>query len=303
MDFKVNGIYSEQQRIRSRNIGKPDWKRTVIRERPIYQKGKGDIFLNIVTTKMVGSNETILAQVQAVVLSEIIECHGWWIDGIRTRQSELRRVGLPRLPRAFWPAMLEDLLPRLYSERAIRLTKLLISFLRNSAASKEGNLVIGVDDFHTVWEAMLRATLVHVVPSWNSKLPLAVYTTVSGTDDDAPERRMLTDIILEDEGRFTIVDAKYYLAASSTSVPGWPDIAKQMFYEMALRSVLGPSADVKNYFVFPAETAVGIYSKVAVKSRKDGAVVSGFPTIDCKYLSIDTVMQAYRAGENSLVLI
>ena len=49
---------------------------------------------------------------------------------------------------------------------------------------------------------------------------------------------MQTDIILEDEIGYTIIDAKYYSAKSANTAPGWPDIAKQFFYEKALREVV-----------------------------------------------------------------
>ncbi len=300
-DFRQNGLFVERQRIRSKNVGKPDWKRTVTRERAFVVEGIGEIYPDIATTRTVDSSETLLAQVQAAVMDEIIEDHGWWIDGIQPRRAELRWQKLPSARRDLWPVLLNALLPRLYSARAIFLATYLTMYLSERRDSSAGSFVFGLEDFHSVWEAMLRHTLMGVEEGWNERLPRARYERTAGGVEDAPDRGMLTDVILRDTRGLTIVDAKYYAANSGSTVPGWPDIAKQMFYEKAVCSV-EPRTDIRNCFVFPIATgAIGAFRGLEMRSR-DGRSVEGFKPVECLYMPIEAVMEAYQAGRADLSL-
>ncbi|WIV50279.1 LlaJI family restriction endonuclease [Marivivens sp. LCG002] len=300
-DFRQNGLFSERQRIRAKNIGKPDWKRTVSRERAYALDGVGDVFPDIATTRTIDSGETLLAQIQAAVLTEIIEDHGWWIEGIRSRRADLRLQKYPSIKRTIWASQLDTLLPRLYSSRSIFLATFLAMYLRENRASNSGSLVFGIEDFHNLWEGMLRQILRGVEPKWNERLPRAKYIHQSGQSTDAPDRGMLTDIILRDKTGLAIVDAKYYSASSGGDVPGWPDIAKQMIYEQAVRSV-EPTTNIRNYFVFPIEEGeLGTFQHVKMHDRANQAV-SGFPTIGCLYIPMKSALLAYLEGGPSIDL-
>jgi hypothetical protein len=302
-DFQNHGLFVERQRIRSRNSGKPDWKRTVTRERAYASDGGDEVFPDIATTRSIDSSETLLAQVQAAVMGEIIEQHGWWLEGASARRSELRWQKKPHQPRALWAILLDGLLPQLYSSRSVFLAEYLGHYLRECRASASGSFVFGIEDFHIVWEQMLGETLEGVERHWNEKLPRAVYETLDGGASDAPERRMLTDIVLRTPAGFTIVDAKYYAATSENTVPGWPDIAKQMFYEMALRSVVGEESEIRNCFVFPGlPTAATSYQRVEMRAAVDNASVAAFPKVECHYLPMDEVMSAYVDRRSNLVI-
>ena len=293
-DFRENGLFVERQRVRTRNSGKPDWKRTVSRERAFHLEGTGEIYADIATSRAVNSSETLLAQVQTMVLSEIVDEHGWWLEGVRSRRSDLNRIQFPKQKRNLLPMFLDSLLPRLYSRRSIFLATYLGHYLRKARASSEGRFVFGVEDFHTIWEAMLRSTLIDVDVGWNGKLPRAVYQRVGGQGDDAPERGMLTDIVLRKGTDLTIIDAKYYRAISGSTVPGWQDIAKQIFYELAVRSIADKEFSVRNCFAFPSHTnGDGPFINVEILSRDGGKPVATFPPIDCHYLDIASVMSAY----------
>lgn len=293
-DFRKNGLLVERQRVQTRNAGKPDWKRTVSRERAFYLEGTGEIYADIATSRAMNSSDTLLAQIQALVLSEIVTEHGWWLEGIQSRCSALNRAQQPKLKRSLLPTLLDDLLPRLYSRRSIFLATKLRSYLRECSGSADGSFVFGVEDFHTIWEAMLRNTLVNVDEGWNQRLPKAVYQRVQGQGADAPERGMLTDIVLRKGTELTVVDAKYYQAISGGTVPGWQDIAKQMFYELAVFSVAGDEFSVRNCFAFPSNFEnSGPFLNVVMLRRDDGSRAAGFPCIDCHYLDVMIVMNAY----------
>lgn len=302
-DFKNHGLFLERQRVRSRNQGKPDWKRTVSREQAFNSGSGAEIFPNIATSKAVDSSENLLAQVQAAVIGEIIEQHGWWLEGARARRSELRWQKKPHQPRSLWATLLDSLLPRLYSSRSIFLAKYLCYYLRENRASSSGSFVFGVEDFHIVWEKMLAETLAGAERHWNERLPRAVYVAHDRGAEDAPERRMLTDVVLRCGSEYTIVDAKYYAGTSATTVPGWPDVSKQIFYEMALRSVIGAEASIKNCFVFPAPSCEKTrYQKVEMRDVVNGIAVAAFPKVACHYLPMLEVMTAFLETRTDLTL-
>jgi hypothetical protein len=302
-DFQNYGLFVERQRIRSRNSGKPDWKRTVTRERAFASEGGDEVFPDIATTRSIDSSETLLAQVQAAVMDEIIDQHGWWLEGANARRSELKWQKKPHQPRSLWAVLLDGLLPQLYSSRSIFLAEYLGHYLKECRASASGSFVFGIEDFHIVWEQMLGETLEGVERHWNEKLPRAVYETSDGDANDVPERRMLTDIVLRTPAGFTIVDAKYYAGSSKDTVPGWPDIAKQMFYEMALRSVVGEEPEIRNCFVFPALRAGATrYQRVEMRAVVEGTSVAAFPKVECHYLPMDEVMSAYVDRRSNLMI-
>ncbi|MBJ6371791.1 LlaJI family restriction endonuclease [Sedimentitalea arenosa] len=295
-DFLLYGIFSERSRHRSRTSGKPDWPRTVIREQSYVGSDGSVVYEDIRTTRTKDSHDSLLAQIQAAVLLEIARQHGWWIDGLIGRQDELKRYSQPRLPRTLWATHLRLLLPELYASRAIFLANGLISYLVNDSATRAGETYYGVEDFHTVWEHMLRQVLRGVEAGWNSRLPRPAYRRNDG-GLSVQDRGLQTDIVLRDSsGTLHVVDAKYYDATYLGNAPGLPDIIKQFFYDIALSSVASGEA-VKGCFVFPSrmgETA--IFTTVEMYHR-DGSIASGFPSIECHYLDMVSVLRAYTEGQ------
>ena len=117
---------------------------------------------------------------------------------------------------------------------------------------------------------------------------------------------MQTDIILEDISSYTIVDAKYYAAKSAESAPGWPDIAKQMFYEKALREVVdtggAPASVIHNVFAFPGNSNEGPLTSAEIR-RADGASANtAFSPITCLYVSVREVLAFYVGGSQGVEL-
>lgn len=129
-----------------------------------------------------------------------------------------------------------------------------------------------------------------------------------GDGGDAPRSRgMQTDIILQHNSGYTIVDAKYYAAKDAESAPGWPDIAKQMFYEKALREVVDkagkPANIINNVFAFPSLSKAGPLASVEMR-RTDGTAANQtvFPPIACTYLSMREVLASYVSGSQDIAL-
>lgn len=299
-DFLLYGIFSERSRYRSRTSGKPDWPRTVIHEQSYVGSDGSVVYRDIRTTRTKNSHDSLLAQAQAAVMLEITRQHGWWIDGLTGREDELKRYTQPRLPRALWATHLRLVLSELYGSRAILLAKCLISYLDSASASRTGETYYGVEDFHTVWEHMLRQVLNGVEPGWNSRLPRPAYRRNDG-NFSVQDRGLQTDIVLRDpSGTLHVVDAKYYDATYVGNAPGLHDIIKQFFYDIALSSIAS-GEKVKGCFLFPSRTGeVAAFTSVVMYHR-DGSVASGFPTIDCCYIDMVNILRAYT--ENRRVFL
>lgn len=293
-DFVQYGIFSERMRHSARNSGKPLWARTVVRETAFLGPDGTVVYPNIQTVRSKDSHDSLLARVQASVLLEIVRQHGWWLDGLAGREEELAQYNPPSLPRTLWVRHLKLLLPELYAVRAISLATTLISYLENNRERRDGEFHFGVEDFHFVWEYMLRQVLIGVESGWNSRLPRPAYERRNG-GFDVQDRGLQTDIVLRDDFGLRIVDAKYYEATTVANSPAIPDILKQFFYEIAVTSVAS-GEEVGGCFVFPSlPHEAGTFTRILMRHR-DGSAVATFPQVECHYMSTSTVMRAFVEG-------
>lgn len=294
-DFLLYGIFSERSRHTSRTSGKPNWPRTVLKEPAFVSTDGSVVYPDVRTTRSRDSHDSLIAQVQAAIMLEIARQHGWWIEGLTSREDELKRHNSPSLPRHLWATHLRLLLPELYASRAISLVKSLISYLINNPTSQSGETYYGVEDFHTIWEHMLRQVLLGVETGWNSRLPRPAYYRNDGSSA-VQDRGLLTDVVLRDDaGTLHILDAKYYDATNIGNAPGLSDIVKQFFYDIAISSV-ATGEMVRGCFVFPSSAGeTPAFQSIAMQHR-NGSVASEFPQVDCYYLDIINVMTAYYEG-------
>jgi len=310
-DFRDRGLFSERIRRQTRNSGKPNWTRTVTHEIAMPCHKGHPVFTDIRTTSTVSSSDALLAQIHAAVIREIHSAHAWWLSGTSSRRQELLSCLRPPYPRASWASKLDALLPSLYSARSVFLAEYLRFYLRDTRKSSDGAFVFGVSDFHTVWETMLRETLARspndTRRQWNAELPRPVYIHRNKGKHDPRSRGMQTDIILEDKAGYTIVDAKYYVAKSAETAPGWPDIAKQIFYEKALREIVDkegkPASVVRNIFAFPSREGDGPLISSEIRHADGSSTTDIFPLIACAYVAVRDVLACYVAGSKRITLL
>lgn len=296
-DFKQFGLFIERERHRSRDSGKPDWKRTVSREVPFRGTGGNVVYGSFHSTLSRNSRANDLAQIQAFVLKEIIQRHSWWIDGIQSRQSELYQVGTSNTNLMEMLQKLRALQTEIYAARPLRLIENLSSYLSLSSDRPSEGTLLGVDDFHTVWEHMLRNTYSNVEDGWNSRLPVAHYITAGSGQRHSLETGMKTDIVVRNDNHLTILDAKYYDASSVKNVPLWSDIVKQMYYEIAVKTIVESDETVSNCFVFPAKgNNSGSYESVQVVDRISEEILPNFPEVRCIYRDVREVMTDFVSG-------
>lgn len=291
-DFISNGIYAERVRVPDLNRGKPNWAKTASRQVPMIGGNGNILYSDIITSRAIDAQDSILAKIQAAVLKELSEHHDWWLDTFKGRDSELLNQQKPTTPKPLWSMQLKSLLPTLYANRAINLARNLIDYLEDTRGRREGTFIFGVEDFHTVWEQMLRKVLPDVSPDWNVRLPKPAYIRSGNGDALVQTRGMQTDIILENETSINIVDAKYYDATSLATTPGWGDTVKQLFYELAVRTVTD-KRDIRGTFIFPSKKSGDGYFDKVIITKPNGELADGFPAIRCYYANIFEVMRVY----------
>lgn len=290
-DFRQNGIYAERVRFAARNDGKPHWTRTLGKELPFLTGSGEPVFATIRTRKALDAHENPLSQIQAVVLREVFEKHAWWLGGVSSRKAELRSFPAPRSPRTQWTRILRSYRQSLYASRALFLVEALCDYIDGVGGEASGEFLYGVEDFHRVWEQMLRKVLPNVQGGWNTRLVRPGYIRASDKTVSLKDG-METDIIVGIGDDLRIIDAKYYDATGSGSVPGWPDIVKQVYYDKALR-IAAPGKKVTNCFVFPTNGLRSPEFSSAGVFLPDKTPSSGFTVIGCHYADTRQVLEAY----------
>ena len=304
-DYTEYGIYSDRQRTRGHNNGKANWARTVVRETPFIGNTGNIVYTNVLTSRARDNLNNLLTQTQVVVLKEIATQHGWWLPNLSQNTSQFQGLQTERISPSLRLLKLEALLPKLFSNRAIRLTNYLMKYFERTSHKGKSTLLSGVDDFHTVWEAMLCDVLEDTEDDWNSKLPKPVF--YKGLDPERDEdKQMQMDIVIRQGTNLIIADAKYYDATTTENSPGMPDISKQLMYELALRDMRAATDaatlasedslphNLSSCFIFPASSPNTDGQFTAIKmGYKDDRLQSKLPSINCYYMPIIEVMQAY----------
>lgn len=294
-DFVEYGIYSDRHRMQESNNGKANWARTIVRETPLIGNDGNIVYPNICTSRAQDNHDNLLTQMQVTMLKEIAVDHGWWLSGLTKDLTKLMGFQPPSIDRRLWPIKLKALLPNLFSNRAIRLTKFLIKYLEQESHNSNSPFLFGLDDFHNVWEKMLRDVLENSEAGWNAKLPKPVFY-IGDTKIQKPSG-MEMDIVVRQGSNLIIVDAKYYDATTVWTSPQWPDISKQLMYEIALKDLQSKNSftgKIHSCFVFPdfLETSEEKFTDIKMEYAKSGAS-SDLPKIRCFYIPIVKVMQAY----------
>jgi hypothetical protein len=292
-DYRVNGAYIRSLKKRVINSGKIDWSRTLNSVTPFPNNSGYPIYTELHGNRIEYAAYCEVAKIHFAIISELDEMLGWWVtkksDGhVSSRISDDTSI---LLKKDHCIRMLKKEVAGCYIERNIWLIKNMISYL-NVDSSKGDGTAIGLKGFENVWESMLNNVLNHTV-SLNSELPEPIYIDTGGVTMPTPEKKMRADTFMEnkDNDIVVVVDAKYYSATSTRSLPGWSDLVKQFFYAKAIPKIR-PTATIYNALVFPGGKPFA--SKVRVGQSEKGVYFDDdFPPIYCVYADPIDVMEHY----------
>lgn len=292
-DYRDYGVYCETERYPTIGSGKPNWSKTLRREFGFYdENGELGPPVRIRGQRSLDSHSSALSQIQVAVLREIVHSHGWWLTQFGLHGLLRSRHGATAAPRNRWVALLKQVRQSLYSTRSLRICGLLVEYLEEQAKTQQSSLLIGMEDFHIVWEEALRHVIPGVERHWNSRLPVPFYISREEHLSNEARAGLHTDIVFRHDGQLMLADAKYYAAGSSGDSPGVADIVKQHAYERAIEFIDGnPLA--ANMFIFPAsQSGSGKFTHIEFRGQ-NGARADTFPLVSCLYLSVHDVLQHY----------
>ncbi|MGF1885753.1 LlaJI family restriction endonuclease [Photobacterium profundum] len=294
-DYCNNGLYSRRLSERVMNTGKPDWRRTISRQVPFPGKG-GPVYLDVHGTRRRYVSDCEIARIHAAVIRELDSAYGWMVTGSETSIAlDILNVPRPKGKVAAQLRAIDSELVSVFSERDIRLLKLLGEYLRCEHGREASSAVIGMRHFHGMWEHMLDKSLLWNFPV-NKLLSVPAYRFDDGSIKVAASKGQRTDTVLRlpDSNSFAVVDAKYYGAQGLGSAPGWPDLVKQFFYAKALQ-VYCPEALVSNAFVFPGKGPLKSAHMLnrSTKQTED----TSYPPIKCLYLDPTDLVEHYISGK------
>ena len=294
-DFIKFGLFFERASIKNSTHGKVDWSATLTQKLPFHSQNHDVYFPNMVFRTSHKNTDHLLSILHAAVMREIIALHGWWLGNLERHKPSVTGIQLPKLPRDHWVKAIYQEMSLLFTQRSLDLARHLIAYLENTGNSGEGRSLFGLENFHTVWEVMLRKVLSDVDMNLLNDFPRPVYRLAGRTGGEKKEKGMQPDILIRKKNKRIVVDAKYYDAHDGNSAPGWQDIAKQLIYEQALAAI-SPSIDTENWFLFPS--AVSGKGKISSLEMVDDSwgPMTCFRKIDCGYLSVPEVMEAYLSG-------
>lgn len=291
-DYRTYGIYNQRNIHKRVNSGKPDWPNTIAKFQPYISKGS-PVYCDYVGVKKRVSIDYEISKIHAFLV-KLIDAK---FSSIFFGEKSYNEYGLSKpsfISIEFFKAIINKELRNVYSDRDVRLMKLLLKVIDTGVLDDSVEFVIGTRSFHTVWEHMLKKVIEGSI-DLNDRLPFPIYEDSGGKLYPAKRNSQKTDIVIENSSKnlYVIVDAKYYDATSQYSSPRWHDLVKQFFYEKAI-SVVYPDSIVKNYFVFPGEKQV--FTKAFMADRKDYSPVSDYAEIGCIYVNPTDVTHAYSKG-------
>jgi len=302
-DYATHGLYTTSMRSRQVNSGKVNWNRTISRETPHSGVGGSPVYMRLHSERIKFGEQSPVTLVHAEVIKELDRAFCWVVSG-----DAAIRIGmeLELMPEVFQHVntqtyLLKRELASTYADREIRLLKTLIKYLESKTQRADGEYIIGVRGFQTVWEAMLRDTIPNVIIV-NPSLPKP-HLYMKGRGEPVQARGMQTDIVSKNLNTLSIIDAKYYRAETPGDSPGWPDIVKQLYYLKALRQIC-PDSKLTNWFVFPGdqpENNQGPISSIAVIDNSGTPLTEEFQPIGCLYFCPIDVMQRYAASRKYAV--
>jgi hypothetical protein len=288
-DYRSNGLYSRRNRIIRVNTGKPNWSRTINRFSPFLTQ-KGPVYLDYIGTSSRNQVDSEVSRIHAYIVRYLDTSYAEIFFGAISYQDD----GLPppkSLDKIYIISVLNSELQKLYSERDIRLFKFLIKYMEDVHGHNTSNIVIGIRGFHTLWEYMLKATILGAVDI-NKEFSIPTYIDSNGKHLKAPKKGQRTDLIVHCKLNdiYAVVDAKYYDATNLNSAPGWGDLLKQFFYAKAISS-LQPLSKVKNYFIFPGEQQH--FKSAYMSKRSNEQPDTQYNGIECLYVDPYAVIKAY----------
>lgn len=306
-DYKLNGIYIRRIKKETRNNGNINWNKTICRMQS-FTVGNDLFYPETYGRHHRVVSDSEISRIHAQVIRELCEKFGWIVftEPLSTEQS-LHNIPFFHGNDDNKIALLKNELSVTYSDRDIFLLKDLIQYLEMQSGHESNEFVIGIREFHVIWEKMLDTCLLHTV-KMNHRLTAPVYK-IGDTYHLASARGYRTDTILKNPNKneYIIIDAKYYGAKNIHTAPGLADIIKQFYYAKSVKNIDLKSGEARNVFIFPGENGAIQSIHMAPKGKKGDYSLSDclddrYPPIICMYQDPIELLEYYSSVKKIIKL-
>ena len=251
-DFLENGLYRQITKIDTRASSKINWSRT-IKSTPAYLAAGKPVYLSPIGSKFTHKADSDISKIHAQILVSYYESYGMIIFGksiseIEMLQYEASQVMVERERKR---SLLNTGLRSAYSERDIKLLKVLLSLADEESRNIGDYFVFGVKSFQHMWEKIIN-TGSSYVQDFSRSLFYPSFKNNEGKYSHAINKRPVTDTIVVNPrtNDIVIIDAKYYQATTPSNSPPIIDIVKQHNY-LRIFDKLCPAVRKSNVFVYP----------------------------------------------------
>ncbi|TQR11648.1 LlaJI family restriction endonuclease [Psychrobacillus soli] len=297
-DFKQHGIITKHFLKRETNgSGKIRWAKTFKLTTP-YEVNGELIYLDLSTEKKLKNLSEEITMIHWLILKEIEYCFGWLVDfKVQSPALQFKKLNTIKAK-----AILKRAMGLTFNKHEFSRYKLLYDYvskdyLKRSKNNSDKKLLYAFK-FDMVWEEMCKKVFAH-----QEKLMEEVPKYRWMIREEREEYRyQIPDILIEDFDRnLFIVDAKYYSfnIDGTNSLPGGPDMGKQLLYLQSLESVKKFNK-LYNIFVVPASIQNEVMTHYATGYLDNKVLKERFDCIYTLQLDCITAMQDYLKGKSIL---
>lgn len=246
-DFISHGYFTEREvEHRLCDRGKIDWKRTIQKVQPQIDHDNA-VYLNFVTKQSI-NKANIITQIHEFCVYESFSKLGW----LYLTSSYLPKKPTLRFKKRMFLSVLKDALKNTFNNEKKQLFTSMIHIVNNIDEKTElKEFYYGVHRFEYVWENLVD----HVFgePHKEIYFPHATWHIVDG--DQSESSALEPDTIMKAEGKFFILDAKYYkygITKNAAHLPATSSIQKQITYgEYVATKHFSDRHDIYNAFIIP----------------------------------------------------
>ncbi len=246
-DYIAHGYYTEHEvEHRRADRGKVNWKRTIQQIQPQVDNGNV-VYLDFITRRSINKTN-ILTRIHEFCVYESFSKLGW----LYLSTAYLPKKPSLRFNKKMFLATLNDALKNTFnSDKKLLFSSMIeiVNFVGEQADLNDFRF--GVSRFEYVWENLID----YVFGESNKDIyfPHAKWHIIAG--DRSESSALEPDTVMKHDGKFYILDAKYYkfgITGLSVHLPATSSIQKQITYgEYIAARHYAESNDIYNAFVMP----------------------------------------------------
>jgi hypothetical protein len=296
-DYIKQGIYSVTSKKFSSNFGgKINWSKTIRDVRPFISKSNVPIYSPPITVRQTPISDSVV-NIHKAIVAEADRQLCWLIskNGNLVAPHFAKRVLKFSKTKAI--ALLRNELAKQYEDEKVTQLQLMIDYLQQRALQGEqSGWRLGTTNFQVLWEKICSV----VFGDQLVKFPIPAVPAYQAESSRIlrPENAPRPDIVISDDKKIAIIDAKYYDFAKSK--PSWADMVKQFFYAKAY-GLKYPSKEIKNIFAVPECNDTSAKSVVVVNA--DNVLLENeFPPINIFYLNVDEMIKLFTKQKKAAEL-